>query len=82
MAQRFSHKSVRVNIYPCPLVKKGGERSRQQERVWLLKQGAIYVSSLVDNIVTESVFFLTFCFNHLKFVYKNNSSEVLILQDF
>lgn len=24
-AQRFSHKSVRVNIYPCPSVKSGGE---------------------------------------------------------
>jgi len=24
MAQRFSHKSVRVNIYPCPLVKRKG----------------------------------------------------------
>lgn len=23
-AQRFSHKSVRVNIYSCPLVKSGG----------------------------------------------------------
>lgn len=25
MGERFSHKSVSVNIYPCPLDKKGGE---------------------------------------------------------
>lgn len=29
MAERFSHKSVRVNIYPCPLVKKRGEKVRE-----------------------------------------------------
>lgn len=26
-AQRFSHKSVRVNIYPCPWVRSGGRRA-------------------------------------------------------
>lgn len=32
MAQKFSHKFVRVNIYPCPMVKRlrGVERRRRK----------------------------------------------------
>lgn len=37
-AQRFSHKSVRVNIYPCPSVKSGGrgvDSDRDEDRMFL-----------------------------------------------
>lgn len=58
MAQRFSHKSVRVNIYSCPLVKWGRVANTERERRKEVRVLAFIKYSVISStILTESTFY-------------------------